>query len=81
MNATTTWYVATLVRYVLVEAETEEEAQSKGRAALRGLYAKEIAGHDVPLDVRTVRPATAQEIDLVAWNAEAEARAAARRGR
>ena len=34
----TTFYVATLARYVLVEAVDEEEAREPGRAALYELY-------------------------------------------
>ena len=33
----TTYYVATLARYVLVDAESEADARERGRAALREL--------------------------------------------
>jgi len=33
----TTYYVATLARYVLVDAESEADARERGRASLREL--------------------------------------------
>ncbi|MEX1098758.1 MAG: hypothetical protein WED34_22105 [Planctomycetales bacterium] len=70
--ATTTYYVATLARYVLVDAADEREARSKGEAALREL------GAAAPADIRTIRPATPDEIEFAAWHADALAREAAR---
>ena len=54
----TTYYVATLARYVLVEAENESDARQRGHAALRELDA------NLPINIRTVRLATADEIEF-----------------
>ena len=72
----TTYLVATLARYVLVEAENEVEARRKGEPALHSLYAdlREKLGHDVPIEIRTVRPATKDEIELWQWHHEMVAR-------
>lgn len=51
----TTWYVASLSRYVLVRADTAEKARDLGQGQL-------------PTLVRTVRLATDDEIDLMAWH-------------
>jgi hypothetical protein len=66
----TTFYVATLARYVLVEAANETEARQLGAAALHELYADLRAklGRDVPIEIRTVRLATSDEIDLCRWH-------------
>jgi hypothetical protein len=71
-NQKTTYYVATLARYVLVDAETEDQARKSGQAALYDLYAdlREQFQHDVPINIRTIRPATPDEIDL--WTAHHE---------
>ena len=53
-----TYYVATLARYVLVEAENESDARQRGHAALRELDA------NLPINIRTVRFATADEIEF-----------------
>jgi hypothetical protein len=66
----TTYYVATLAQYVLVDAATEDEARSLGQAALRELR----AGSDAPISIRVVRPATADEIELQAFFDEGQAR-------
>jgi hypothetical protein len=65
-----TYYVATLARYVLVEAEDEHAAREAGHAALHTLYAelRERLGKDVPIEIRTVREATAEEIALWQWH-------------
>ena len=65
-----TYYVATLARYVLVDADTDAEARSLGHAALHDLYAdvRERLGRDVPIDIRTVREASADEIELCDWH-------------
>jgi hypothetical protein len=68
----TTFYVATLVRYVLVEAEDEEQACERGRTALANLHA-EMGLHD-PVEILVVRPATADEIEFCRWNEETLAR-------
>jgi len=72
----TTYLVATLARYVLVDAESESEARRLGQPALYDLYAdvRERLGKDVPIEIRTVRPATDDEIDLWKWHHEMVAR-------
>ena len=66
----TTYLVATLARYVLVDAESESEARQLGQPALHALYAdvRERLGKDVPIDIRTIREATQDEIDLWNWH-------------
>lgn len=61
-----TYYVATLARYVLVDANDETGARSLGYAALHALYADMRAKHgrDIPIDIKTIRLATDAEIDL-----------------
>lgn len=68
----TTYYIATLARYVLVDADDETQARELGHAALHDLYAdlRERLGRDVPIDIRTVRPATDDEIALMRWHHE-----------
>jgi hypothetical protein len=58
----TAYYVATLSRYVLVEAASEEDARCLGRVALAALFA-DYRG-DLNIEIRTVRPATDQEIEF-----------------
>jgi len=72
----TSYLVATLARYVLVDAESESEARRLGQPALFDLYAdvRERLGKDVPIEIRTVRPATDDEIDLWKWHHEMVAR-------
>jgi hypothetical protein len=72
----TTYYVATLARYVLVDAENESDARERGHAALHELYAdlRERLGRDVPINIMTVRPGTGDEIELVRWHDEMVAR-------
>jgi hypothetical protein len=60
-----TYYVATLARYVLVDAADEHEARRQGESALRAL--RDVAT-DEPLVIRTVRPATAEELKLQRWH-------------
>jgi hypothetical protein len=66
----TTYYVATLARYVLVDAEDETQARELGRAALHDLYAdlRERLGREVPIEIRTVREAAEDEIELLTWH-------------
>ena len=66
----TTYFVATLARYVLVDAKDEAQARQIGRHALHDLYAdlRERLGKDVPIDIRTVREATQDEIELWVWH-------------
>ena len=68
----TTYYVATLARYVLVDAHNESDARERGYAALHDLYAdlRERLGKGLPINIRTVRPATADEIELMRWHHE-----------
>ena len=72
----TTWYVATLSRYVLVEAEDEASARELGQTALHDLYAdlRERLGREVPVTILTVRQASDDEIDLCRWHDEMVAR-------
>ena len=78
----TTYLVATLARYVLVDAANEDEARALGQVALHDLYAdlRERLGKDVPINILTVRPATDSEIELQRFHDEMMAREAARRG-
>ena len=64
----TTYYVATLSRYVLVEAANEEDARCLGRVALAALFA-DYRG-DLNIEIRTVRPATDEEIEFWQWHNE-----------
>ena len=65
-----TYYVATLAHYVLVEAENESQARAQGLIALRDLYAErpEKPSRDMQIDIRTVRLATPEEIELCTWH-------------
>jgi hypothetical protein len=74
----TTWYVATLACYVLVDGN---EARAKGRVALYDLYAdlREHFGREVPIEIHTVRPATNDEVQLWKWHHAMVVREAARR--
>lgn len=67
-----TYYVATLASYVLVEAENERQARAQGLAALRDLYAerRDRTGLAARIEIRTVRLATPEEIELCAWHHE-----------
>lgn len=66
----TTYYVATLARYVLVDADSPSQAHERGRAALHDLYSdvRKRLGREVPIEIRTVRPATEDEIELWTWH-------------
>lgn len=77
----TTFYVATLSRYVLVEADDEASARVAGRVALEPLHAElgGQLGREVPIDIRVVRLATEDEIDFWRWNEETTARESAGR--
>jgi hypothetical protein len=78
----TTWYVATLARYVLVDAADEASARQLGHAALHEMYAetRERLGRDVPITIVTVRRATDDEVDLQRWHDEMVAHEANVRG-
>lgn len=79
----TTYLVATLARYVLVDAANEDEARSLGQVALHDLYAdvRERQGKEVPINILTVRLATDAEIELQRCHDEAMAREAVRADR
>jgi hypothetical protein len=64
------YYVATLARYVLVEAADEIDARRLGQGALYDLYAdlRERLGKEVPINILTIRPATGDEIQLWNWH-------------
>ena len=64
------YYVATLARYALVEAESDDQARKVGYAALHALYAdlRERLGKEVPIEIRTTREATTEEIELWNWH-------------
>ena len=66
----TTYYVATLARYVLVDANDESQARALGRIALHELDAdrRQRWGKDVPIEIRTIRAASSDEIDLMKWH-------------
>ena len=66
----TTYLVATLARYVLVDAANEDEARSLGQVALHDLYAdvRERWGKEVRIEIRTIREATSDEIALMKWH-------------
>ncbi|MCO6455488.1 MAG: hypothetical protein J5I93_09345 [Pirellulaceae bacterium] len=63
-----TYYVATLANYVLVNAANETDALELGRAALI-----ELTGNATP-NIRTIRFATDDEIELSRWHQEMLAR-------
>ncbi len=67
----TIYRVATLACYVLVEAENETEARQLGQSALEGRLRDE--RRDAPVVIRTVRPASADEIELRQWHQDATA--------
>lgn len=71
------YYVATLSRYVIVDATDEATARLAGREALVELYADKPGA---TINILTVRLATDGEVDL--WNTHQEniAREAARTG-
>ena len=69
----TTYYVATLACYVLVDAESETEAREWGHAALHDLYAAN-GRAGAAINIRTVRLATDDEIELWRWHHQMVAR-------
>ena len=68
----TTYLVATLSTYVLVDAQSEHEARSKAREPLNELLAEACkrTGFTGEIPIQTVRHATQQEIDLWRWHHE-----------
>lgn len=61
----TTFYVATLSKYVLVDAGDETEARTVGQVELQKLV-----GTTAPVQIRTVRSATANEVEFWEWHLE-----------
>lgn len=57
----TTYLIGARARYVLLDAENEAEARTRGEICLRDLYSQ-IGLQNVPIEVQTVRPATSDEI-------------------
>ena len=70
------YYVATLARYVLIDAANETQAADLGKESLHDLYAdlRERLGREVPINIRTIRPATSEEIEFDRWHQEQLAR-------
>jgi hypothetical protein len=56
----TTYYVANLAKYVLVEADSAAQARELGRVGLERLHAEvgRRLGKDLPVNILVVRPAT-----------------------
>jgi hypothetical protein len=70
---TTTYFVATRFRYVLVDATDEAGARELARELIYELYAEQRArSRDFPenREIHTVRPATENEIELSRWDHE-----------
>jgi hypothetical protein len=55
-----TYYVATMARYVLVEANDETQARERGRSALNEQHPS--------TEILTVRSAKPDEIELSEWH-------------
>lgn len=70
------YYVATRIRYVLVEATDEADARTVGHTALQGLYTELEGrlGRRVPIDIRTARLATNDELAFMSWLNETSAK-------
>lgn len=70
----TSYYVGTLAAYVLVEEPTIQKAAEVGESQLREFYAEKLAVEpmEVPLEIKTVRPATEKEIAAEASFARTE---------
>ena len=66
----TTYYVATLGHYVLVEAAGEDQASTLARPLLEDLQAPVARrlGRAIPVEILTVRPATDGEIELARFH-------------
>lgn len=63
-----TYLVATIARYVLVEAKNESEARSFGLLKLHDLYQQDLPQLPIAIRIHTVRLATQEEIDLWTWH-------------
>jgi hypothetical protein len=68
----TTYYVATLAQYVLVEAEDEDGARALGREVLTQMYDdyREQEKRGIPVQIRTVRMPSDGELELWRWHQE-----------
>jgi len=68
----TMFYVATRARYVLAEADGEDEARRLAEPALQALHAEIQAGigRDLPVEIHVVRHATGDEIEMWKWHQE-----------
>ena len=77
----TTYYVATLARYVLVEADSPAQARELGHPALSELSVAESASLKplIPPVIRTVRLASVDEIDTMRWHQATLVREAAQK--
>ncbi len=65
----TNYYVATRSAYVLVNAADENKAREVGQPALATLF-RESLGRETQFEIRLVRLATADEIELMKWHNE-----------
>jgi hypothetical protein len=74
----TIYYVATLARYVLVEADDEAQAREK---AVPYLGIRQPITSEAILRITTVRPATTDEIELSEWHDNMVAREAANKAK
>jgi hypothetical protein len=65
----TTFFVAMRFRYVLIDADDEQEAMEESREKFHELFAdlRERLGGFLLIEIQTCRPATDEEIEL--WNA------------
>jgi hypothetical protein len=73
----TTYYVATLAKYVLVEAENEAKARELGRVGGSRSFTPKRGrriGKEVPVKILVVRPATTDEIEFCRCSEEMLAR-------
>ena len=68
----TTYYVATLSMWTLVDAADESAAREAALPGLQKLYAEAGSriGRDFPIEILTVRPATQGEIEQLRWHNE-----------
>ena len=74
------FYVATLIRYVLVEAESEAQAREvamRRQERYSDLRARQIA--QMPVEILKVRPATPDEVEFWPWGEEVSPRRLSRR--
>jgi ABC-type dipeptide/oligopeptide/nickel transport system permease component len=75
-NTMSTYFVATVACYVLVDAASEDEARRMAEPQLYEMYAetRRKLGRDTPIQIHTVRLATAEEIKLQRTHDEMMAR-------